>query len=343
MLTCSWTGCQAAAAFSTVAALAEHMRVSHGWHPQHRTVCRYNGCGKRHKTKKSFARHARTHTGAKPYPCRHPPCSATFSRSDHLRNHLEAVHDVGEHECAYCYGNRNSRIELEDANATGGRVYVCRACYRKATGKESRVEVRWSDYVDAALGTEGLMGQDDALRTLGGCSRRRPDKLYGDPAAGGHLELDECDEYQHRDRYSYACEQGRLMELYEDPSIFGRPLVVIRWNPHNYDGPDATEAERLALFVMLKRAVRRQRRAAPPGAEFPRIVIYYMFYNRDSPQICRDLEYHHVNTAADVAPLTALIPVDPPVARLSQLSVSCSSEGWARLPFAHSTATTTTP
>ena len=79
--------------------------------------------------------------------------------------------------------------------------------------------------------------------TLGGCSRKRPDKLYG---SSDLVEIDECDEQQHSfHNGNYACEEQRLSELYDEPSISGKQLVVIRWNPHSYVVPP--DKKRLTL------------------------------------------------------------------------------------------------
>ena len=51
------------------------------------------------------------------------------------------------------------------------------------------------------------------MRTLGGCSLKRPDKLY---ASSDLVEVDECDEHQHkRENGDYTCDEKRLTELYE--------------------------------------------------------------------------------------------------------------------------------
>jgi hypothetical protein len=87
-------------------------------------------------------------------------------------------------------------------------------------GQGSRVEKDWSDYLDKHLGTEFLMGSDRSARSMGGCSLKRPDKLYGSIYT---VEVDECDENQHMyANGNYSCEEKRLSELYDEPSIFGK-------------------------------------------------------------------------------------------------------------------------
>jgi len=185
-------------------------------------------------------------------------------------------------------GHRDSRNDLYD-EALGATVHVCNRCLRKATG--SRIEKQWAAHADAELGTRGLMGSDNSMRAMGGCSRKRPDRMYGGPEL---VEIDECDEHGHRDA---TCEQQRLTELYDEPAVCGRPMVVIRWNPHGRRRVPL--AERLRLFVRLKRAIRVHRRRCDPDA-MPRMVVFYQFYPRGSPHICRDLPHYFVDSDEDV-------------------------------------------
>ena len=60
-------------------------------------------------------------------------------------------------------------------------------------------------------------------KTVGGCSKRRPDWFID---MGTHIVVIECDENQH---FNYSCENKRMMELFQD---FGnRPIIFIRFNP----------------------------------------------------------------------------------------------------------------
>ena len=78
-------------------------------------------------------------------------------------------------------------------------------------------------------------------------------------ASSDLVEIDECDEHQHTGD-SYQCEDRRLSELYDDPSICGKKMVVIRWNPHSYTPPEGVSKlsliERPELMVELKRHLR---------------------------------------------------------------------------------------
>ena len=61
----------------------------------------------------------------------------------------------------------------------------------------------------------------------GGCSRKRPDVRI---ECLTHSVIVECDENQHK---HYSCEDKRVMQLFQD--LGNRPLVVIRFNPDEYD------------------------------------------------------------------------------------------------------------
>jgi hypothetical protein len=60
----------------------------------------------------------------------------------------------------------------------------------------------------------------------GGCSLKRPDKLYD---FGSHVVVIEVDENRHS---GYNCENKRTMTIFQD--IGNRPCVFIRFNPDSY-------------------------------------------------------------------------------------------------------------
>jgi hypothetical protein len=206
--------------------------------------------------------HMRAHRGIKPFKCTEivdgVACMYASTQSGHLTIHRERIHDIGKNQCDYCDMNRNTHIEHEDDNA--GTVHICRKCYHKATGYTSRIEKRWCEYVDKHLGREGLMGSDVSMAAMGGCSQKRPDRLYGGRIH--FVELDECSENQHTGT-DYACEQKRISEFYNDePAIFGKGLVVSHWNPDGFRAPRGVKKmpirgeERMAVFVSFKRQMR---------------------------------------------------------------------------------------
>jgi hypothetical protein len=160
---------------------------------------------------------------------------------------------------------------------------VCRDCYKKLTGKSSRIEHIWSDYLDKHIGTEFLLSSDKSLKQNGGCSLRRPDKMY---TGLDVVEIDECDEHQHfHTNGDYSCDEQRLSEIYDEEGICGKHMVVIRWNPDQYNVPEGyrkmNRSDRLKLMVKLKLHLRNN----PPQQK---ISVYYMFYDEDNPHICQN-------------------------------------------------------
>jgi hypothetical protein len=287
-LKCHVAGC--GKEFISNSGLVSHNRTHTGEKP---FKCLALECGQAFARSEHLVNHTRTHTGERPYKCLVDKCGHACSQSSNLKSHGEHVHDIGTHECDICGHNRNSRNRWTDKHGT--TIHTCRACYRRVTGKTSRVETDWSDYLDKHLGTDFLMGSDDAALTMGGCSRKRPDKLYGSSTL---VELDECDENQHRGSSgSYMCDEKRVSELYDEPSISGKKMVVIRWNPHSYKVPAfkkrQTRPQRLEIMVKLKRKLREN----PPEAL---ISVFYICYDADSDRIVQNYPHTMIFDMDDV-------------------------------------------
>ena len=234
--------------------------------------------------------------GVKWHSCDH--CDDKFKQKGNLKAHLENVHDIGQHKCTYCHSNRNSSISYNDAELRA-EVQICRKCYNQKTGKESRIELQWSQYLDEQLGTLNLQGSDKSLRSMGGCSLKRPDKLY---EYQEFWLLGECDEHQHAlMNGGYSCEEQRLSEIYDEPSLCGQKMVVLRWNPDQYTPPARqtkvpNREERLDIYLALHRKLLQH----PPS---DLISVYYLFYSEDNPHICRKYPVRMTNSMADVEAL----------------------------------------
>ena len=249
-------------------------------------VCGEDGCTEQFKSKDDLKRHkSRKHDiDVTWHNCVEDGCNSRFKSKGDLKKHVEQVHDIGEHPCDYCANNRNSSIEHLDKNC--GKVNICRDCYNKAIGKKVRKEKEWSDYLDEHFGTEYLLLNDKPLRAEGGCSMKKPDKLY----TGIDIAIQaECDELQHN--YwsgNYSCEQERISEIYDEPAICGKKLAVVRYNPDSYNVPRDKERlkreERLALTVKLMKHIIEH-----PEVMKGHIHVFYICYNHDNPKICRDL------------------------------------------------------
>ncbi|KAF4015073.1 hypothetical protein G4228_006472 [Cervus hanglu yarkandensis] len=69
------------ARLATVAGV-ERLEATAWWRP---FACDWPGCDKKFARSDELARHHRTHTGEKRFPC--PLCSKRFTRSDHLTKH----------------------------------------------------------------------------------------------------------------------------------------------------------------------------------------------------------------------------------------------------------------
>ena len=220
-------------------------------------------------------------------------CDHKAKQKGDLKRHKALVHDIGDYQCEFCLCNRNSHIPYTDHT---GKHKICRKCYKKATGKESRIELTWSDYIDKELGTEYLSSSDKSLKSNGGCFLYRPDKLY---IGVERVEVDECDEHQHkRKNGTYSCDEKRITDIYGEDGIKGKDLVVIRWNPDNYKVPSGytkkNRKERLELMVKLKKKLREKKIMRG------KIHIYYMFYDIDNPRLSKRISHTMIYNKTDI-------------------------------------------
>ena len=277
---CDQSGCSYKA--KKASNLKTHKAFVHGigvvWH-----VCDQSGCSYKAKRAGDLIKHkASIHDiGVVWHVCDQANCNYKAKHANHLKRHLSAMHDIGQHTCAYCMGNRNSSIPFESTNGVVSNI--CRACYNKATGKNSRVEKQWSDYLDEHIGTQYLIGSDRSMRGIGGCQLYRPDKLYASPEL---VIIGECDEHQHAyNSGDYTCDEKRISDLYDE--FDGTQLVVIRWNPDSYKPPSGTiktRQERLDKMVEVFRS-------ALHGPPEDMIHILYLYFDAENPRLSQSIPH----------------------------------------------------
>jgi hypothetical protein len=180
---------------------------------------------------------------------------------------------------------------------TGITSNICNGCYNKITGKNTRKEKEWSDYLDKHLGINGLLSSDKNLRQLGGCQLYRPDKLYTDL---NYVEVGECDEFQHRhSNGNYDCDERRISEIYEEDGIIGKNMTVLRWNPDNYTPKEGlkklSRKERLKVYVELSKKLREK------TSHTDKIHIYYLFYSEDNPRLSKNIPYTMIHNLDEIS------------------------------------------
>jgi hypothetical protein len=215
--------------------------------------------------------------------CDQPNCDHKFKSNGILKRHKKNVHDIGNNKCEVCYENRYSKILYKD---NYGKHYICKKCYKTITGKESRIEFIWSDYIDKYYGIEYLSSSDRSLNSIGGCQLYRPDKIY---ISDNLVLLLECDEHQHLwQNGNYSCDEKRISDIYDEKGIRGKKLIVIRWNPDNYEPPKnynkLNRKKRLKLMINVMKHV-------VENTPSEMIHIYYLFYNEDNERLSQNIPH----------------------------------------------------
>lgn len=246
--------------------------------------CDDEKCDYKAKTKDALKKHFnRNHNpDVKWISCDQKDCKSKFIANAELKNHLESIHDIGDHKCELCIKNHNSQIKWKDP-LTKKELKICKACFKKATGANSRKELVMSEYLDTMEQIRPfLVGSDVSFKSIGGCSLKRPDKLYMSPDLVLWIE---CDEFQHKHTNAeYTCDEKRISDSYDEFS--GKKLVVIRWNPDSYKSDTAKVLfkDRLKSLKDLVLSI-----IETPPTEL--IYIYYMYYDIDNDLISRNIPY----------------------------------------------------
>lgn len=186
-------------------------------------------CETRFKTKGALKKHEANIHGINTLCFVCPECDQGFKQKSHLKKHLTHCHDIGEFECRFCCHRVAKLTPFKDVNSQIS--HICRKCFRKMTGHQSRAEEEMVQILKKEFGPYFLF----ANRVLKGekCqTRRRPDAYLTFP----HLELHlfvECDERQHqRQNYTFMCEKGRMHELCDE--VPEGHKIFVRWNPDRF-------------------------------------------------------------------------------------------------------------
>jgi hypothetical protein len=148
-------------------------------------------------------------------------------------------------------------------------------CFHEITGKDIRIECKWSNYLDENFHPEYRVCTDTCV--LGDvCLKYRPDGMW---ASAGMVLQWECDERQHQGT-KYDCDEDRINSLYDE--FPGKQYIIVRVNPDGYTAPNNTKkperAERKRLMVQVMDACLTKEWDT-------NIHIVYMFYSADNPNI----------------------------------------------------------
>jgi hypothetical protein len=226
-------------------------------------------------------------TNHKWFFCQFLNCTYKSKRKRDVKRHRKFVHDIGENECEFCFEFKNSSIYYV-CPKINKKTKICKSCYFKVTGKKSRDEKIWSDFLDKNFGKKYLISSDTSLKKMDiSCSLKRPDKLY---FINGMWFLLELDEHEHKyNNGNYTCDEKRITDIYDCDKMIGKKMVVIRINPDKYIRfKNQNREECVPKMKRYKKLVEILKRLI----EFPpveMIHIYYLFYSFNNPRICKNL------------------------------------------------------
>jgi hypothetical protein len=262
------------------------------WHTNDADVhwchCDVDGCKKKFKQNHILTRHkSNMHDiDVTWYNCDiDDNCMYAGKNTAALNSHHKYRHDIGKNKCDLCQYDHYSHITYMHKD---NKLKICKKCFKEKTGKDSRSEVRMSDYLDSLSEIKDfIIGTDISFKSLGGCSLKRPDKMCYSP---GLAMVFECDEFEHsRSNGHYSCDENRIIDISAE---FDTNLVVIRWNPDKYKTNNGADIVLLEdRLIGLKNLIIKIL-ANPPTDP---IYCYYMYYSDDNVLLPENINYEIVH------------------------------------------------
>lgn len=266
--------------------LVQHMKSHSDERPFVCQICNHSS-----KTKSHLRIHMTRHSNERPFQCNVNGCNYSAKTSGDMRQHLSGPHDIGTNICDNCQEPHQSSIKHPDHTLSDYKV--CKDCYREITGEPYRVECVVSKYLDECKDiSEKLISSDMAMKTIYGCSLKRPDKLYIN-MDNKVIVIVEVDEYQHTRSSDYRCDEARLTEIYDEFEHYrDYHMIVIRFNPDSYNVRDN---EKETLFedrlIVLQDTLWNFLVSQHGLEEHEKIFVYYMYYDDDSDIIVENIPH----------------------------------------------------
>ena len=120
--------------FGLKSELYNHSRSTHGLNILKNLKCHL--CDHVTASNWDFKLHIATvHEGQRPYSCKH--CNKSFTRTAHLKNHIECIHEKKKHICEICGASFNQNDTLKNhikkihEKSIPIEIHVCNVCGRE--------------------------------------------------------------------------------------------------------------------------------------------------------------------------------------------------------------------
>jgi hypothetical protein len=283
---CDIDGCDYKSKITGPSTLRMHKSELHNidvvWHE-----CDIDQCVYRAKRKKSLETHkANMHNiNVTYFPCQEINCNYNPKQKGALTRHMSLIHDIGDEQCQLCLQNTYKTTSWTDPK-TKKTHEICRKCFRKATGHETRIEKQIVEYLQENF-KHPMIRQDQQVKG-DACLNYRPDIMYACCATDLVIYV-EIDEHEHKySNGSYKCDEKRMSDLYDETP--GKQVVFIRYNPHKYtvcdDDPYVESKNRRKLLLnVLNYTVKNYKKLKKKHL----MNIFYICYSEDNEYIAKSI------------------------------------------------------
>jgi len=274
--------CKCGKAYRTHDSLWQHVKHYCTYIDNNPQTFKCDSCSMVFKSLAELRDHKPIHYTERNFKCEYTTCDRSFNRKIQLYEHYNRVHDIPSkghaHNCNVCLEDHFYSFDYKGAK-------LCKQCYKNETKCDDPIEHIVVEYINKHFDFP-FTSHDKPLTMQGGCSTLRPDLMY---VAESFVLVVEIDQGQH---CYYTCEESRITKIHEslvNDNGVSLPLIVIRFNPNDVIDNTTICNNNDSLDVRCDKLITQMQTIVSQPTFDDCIKVYYMYYDKVSPQICKNL------------------------------------------------------